>query len=67
MSLHSGKYVVDEKGKRIEVILDIAAYETILDELEDLESVRAYDAAKAADDEVVPIEQAFQEIEQSRD
>lgn len=33
-----------------------------LEALEELEDVRAYDEAKASDDEVVPFEEAIQEI-----
>jgi hypothetical protein len=34
--------------------------------LEELESIRAYDAAKASGDEVIPFEQAVTEIERER-
>ena len=37
-----------------------------LEELEELESVRAYDAAKASGGEVIPFEQAVAEIESER-
>ena len=47
------RYIVDEFGDRIGVILDIADYQQLL-ELEELECIRAYDAAKASDDEVIP-------------
>jgi hypothetical protein len=50
-------YVIDEKGNRIGVILDIANYQKLLEEIEELESIRAYDAAKASGDEAVPVEQ----------
>jgi hypothetical protein len=60
------QYVVDAKGNRVGVLLDIAAYRELLAELEELESIRAYDAAKASGDEAVPFEQAVAEIEQNR-
>ena len=60
------RYVVDDKGKRVAVLLDIADYERILRELEELESVRAYDAAKSDKDEAVPFDQAVSEIERNR-
>ncbi len=41
------RYVVDEDGTRISVLLDIEDYHRLLEELEELESSRAYDAAKA--------------------
>jgi hypothetical protein len=60
------RYVVDEQGQRISVVLDIADYQELLDELEELESIRAYDAAKASKDQAVPFEQAIAEIESDR-
>jgi len=63
MSKLKERYVVDEQGQRISVVLDIADYQELLDELEELESIRAYDAAKASKDQAVPFEQAIAEIE----
>jgi PHD/YefM family antitoxin component YafN of YafNO toxin-antitoxin module len=60
------RYVVDDKGERLGVLLDIAEYRKLLEELEELESIRAFDAAKASGDKVIPFEQAVAEIEQSR-
>jgi hypothetical protein len=60
------RFIVDEKGQRIGVLLDIADYQRLLEELEELEAIRAYDAAKASGDEVVPLEQAMAEIENDR-
>ena len=37
-----------------------------LEELEELESIRAYDAAKASGDGAIPFQQAMEEIERSR-
>lgn len=52
------RYVTDENGKRIGVLLDLADYLKILEELEELASIKAYDEAKASGDEAVPFEQA---------
>ena len=57
------RYIVDENGNRISVILDIDDYKKLLEELEELECIRAYDLAKASNDEVIPFEQAIAEIE----
>jgi hypothetical protein len=67
MTRYKERYLVDESGKRIGVFLDIADYEKILEELEELESIRAFDNAKAADDEVIGFEDAIVEIEQEDD
>lgn len=60
------RYVVDEKGSTVGVLLDIRDYRKILEELEELEAIRAYDAAKALGDEAIPFEQAIEEIERER-
>lgn len=60
------QYVVDKKGKPVSVLLDIRTYHKILRELEELETIRAYDTAKASGDAAVPFERAVAEIERSR-
>jgi hypothetical protein len=37
-----------------------------MEELEELESIRAYDAAKSSGEEAIPFEQAIKEIEKQR-
>ena len=66
MAKFKENYVVDEQGNPIGVVLDIADYRKLLEELEELEAIRAYDAAKASGDEAIPFEQAVAEIEQNR-
>ena len=65
MAKFKENYVIDEQGKAIGVVLDIADYRKLLEELEELESIRAYDAAKASGDETISFEQAVSEIEQT--
>jgi hypothetical protein len=62
----SGKYVVDDKGKAVSVLLDIKTYRKLIIELEEIEAIRAYDMAKDSCDEVIPFEQAIQEMEKSK-
>lgn len=66
MSRYKERYLVDESGNRIGVFLDIADYQKILEELEELKCIRAYDAAKAGDDEVIGFEDAIAQIELER-
>ena len=54
------QYIIDENGQRVSVVLEIGAYQKLLEELEELESIRAYDQAKSRDDEAVPFEQAVE-------
>jgi PHD/YefM family antitoxin component YafN of YafNO toxin-antitoxin module len=60
------QYVVDQNGNRTAVLLDVKYYQKLLAALEEIESIRAYDEAKASDDEVIPFSQATEEIERQR-
>jgi len=60
------RYVVDDKGKRVGVLLDLADYHRLIAEAEEMEAIRAYDAARASGDEAIPFEEAVAEIERSR-
>ncbi len=66
----NGRYVVDEKGKRVGVLLDIEEYERMVEELEEFEDIRVYDEAVAelepGEDELIPFDQAIIEIEGGR-
>lgn len=58
--------IYDAAGERIEVILDIATYEALLEALQDAEDIIAYDAAKALDEQPISWEQAKVELEAHR-
>ena len=60
------KYLTDRRGQKVDVVLSIEDYKKILADIEELESIRAYDAAKASGDEAIPFQKAMQEIERAR-
>lgn len=60
------RYLTDDQGNRTAVVLDVDDYNRILEELEELDAIRAYDEAKASGEERVPFDQAFEEIERER-
>ncbi len=60
------KFITDAQGKRIGVLLSIEDYQKLLDALEELEAIQAYDNAIASDDEEIPFEVAIYEIEKGR-
>lgn len=60
------EYLTDRDGNRVKVVLDIQQFRQMMEELEELDDIRAYDAAKVSGDEAIPFEQAVQEIRQSR-
>jgi hypothetical protein len=53
------RFVTDSTGRREE-------YEKLLQELEELESLKAYDAAKSSADEAILLDRALAEIEARR-
>ena len=64
------RYLTDENGKRLFVILGIEEYERLREIEDEMEDVRRYDEAMArrerGEDDTIPWEQAKQEIEQER-
>ena len=57
------QYLTDENNRRQAVVVPVDEWERILEALEELEDVRAYDQAKAGRQEAIPFEQAVHEIE----
>ena len=59
MSTNREQFVVDESGKRTAVLLEIDRYSELVEAQEELEAIRAYDEAKASDDDAIPFTQAI--------
>lgn len=66
------RFLIDDAGNKVAAVLDLETYEQIvqrLEDLEDAEAAREYDAREAAgqltleEQQGVPLEQAFAEIE----
>jgi len=58
------QYVVDENEQKSAVILPVAEWERIVEDLEELEDIRAFDAAKSEPQDAIPFEQAVREIQE---
>lgn len=56
------EYVVDKKNHSKSVLLPLTDWEKVIEELEELDDIRAYDAAKASSAKRVPFDQAVREI-----
>jgi len=59
------KYITDEEGNQIGILLDIEEYRKLLEDSEELNAIRAYDLA-ILEEEEIPFEEAIAEIENSR-
>ena len=57
------KFITDNNGKKLAVVLPMKEYNKILEDLEDLE---AYDKAINSKKEFIPLDKAIKEIEISR-
>lgn len=66
MPVLNKRFVVDDEGKPVGVFLDIEDYRKLLEELEELDSIRAFDRAKASGEKSIPFDQAIAEIERDR-
>lgn len=56
------QYVVDAAQTRTAVLIPAAEWEQILEALEELDDIQAYDAAKAGPQEAISFAQAMREI-----
>lgn len=60
------EYLVDEHGRRKAVVVPLAAWQQILEALDELEDIRAYDEAKRRASDSIPFEEAVLEIRQRK-
>jgi hypothetical protein len=60
------QYLVDDQGNRTAVVVPITAWEQILEALDELDDISAYDEAKQHPSERVPFEQAVSEINREK-
>jgi hypothetical protein len=65
------RYLTDDKGNRLGVLLDIKEYERLLEIEDEMEDIRRYDAAVATrergEDDAIPWEEAKREIAAERE
>lgn len=54
-------FITDGKGKKISAVLPIKQYQQLLEELEELDDIRAYDKAKAQKEKPIPLRDAIRE------
>ncbi len=57
----STTFITDGKGKKISAVVPIKQYQLWLEELEELEDIRAYDKAKARKEKPILLPDAIQQ------
>jgi PHD/YefM family antitoxin component YafN of YafNO toxin-antitoxin module len=60
------QYITDETGKKLSVVISISEFNSLMEELDELEDIRLYDEAKAANEPSIPIEDAFKMLDEKR-
>ena len=59
------RFLTNEKGAKVGVVIRLGDYKKILALFEELESIRAYDQAKASREKPIPLAQARREFRRS--
>jgi hypothetical protein len=54
------QYITDKKGKKLSVVIPLPAYKKMLEDLEELEDIRLYDAVKSRKEKSIPFSQYLQ-------
>ena len=57
------EYVVDGDGKKKAIVVSMTEWQKILEALEELDDIKAYDAAKSKPSNPIPFEKAIEEIQ----
>ena len=61
------QFITDDKGKKVGVILSLEQYNQIMNELEELESVKAFDRAIAKKEETILLREAIKQRRKKHD
>jgi len=60
------EYVVDEKARKKAVLVSFDEWQQIMDAIEELDDIRAYDQVKQEPEDLVPFEEAVRQIKAKR-
>jgi PHD/YefM family antitoxin component YafN of YafNO toxin-antitoxin module len=55
------QYITDKKGKKLSVVISIDDYNKMMEDLEELEDIRLYDAVKAKKEKAIPFNKYLQQ------
>lgn len=60
------KYITDNKGKKVSVVLPLKEFKSMIEGLEELEDIKIFDEVKKSKESSLPIDKAFKIIESKR-
>jgi hypothetical protein len=65
MSSVKERFLVDEVGNRVAVVVSLEGYRQLLADAEELDAIRAYDAAKASGETPIPFVHAIAALDRT--
>lgn len=65
MSAVKERFLVDEAGNRVAVVVSLEDYRQLLADAEEFDAIRAYDAAKASGETPIPFVHAAAELDRA--
>ena len=60
------EYIIDEKGKKKAIVISLSKWQQIKEELEELDDIKAYDEAKLNQSDIIPFNEALEEIQRGK-
>ena len=66
MSVLQKQFIKDDDGNQVGIILSIAEYQALIEQLEELEDIIAYDKAKAEPSDSMPFKDFLAELEKPK-
>ena len=57
------KYITNKAGKRVGIVIDIKEYERMLEAIEELGLIKAYDEAMASEETARPLDEVCKDVE----
>jgi hypothetical protein len=60
------KYIIDQAGNKISMMISVPEFESIMEKLEEIEDVQLYDKVKQSDEPSIPIDETFELLESLR-
>ncbi len=58
------KYITDQAGNKISVVISVKEFEAMVEKIEELEDIKLYDQVKLSNEPSIPIDEAFEILEQ---
>ena len=65
MNTYNPKFIIDTNNKPKSVVIPILEWEKLLESLEELEDIKAYDLAKSKNDTEISFDEAVREIREN--